>query len=38
MIQQYNSESVGDPGVPQGDRNIPQATAKAGATNMMRRI
>ena len=32
MIQQYNSESVGNSGVPQGDRNISQASAKAGAT------
>jgi hypothetical protein len=38
MIQQYNSESVGNPGVPQGERNISQASAIAGATNLMRRI
>jgi len=39
MIQQYNSESVGNSGVlAKGIENISQASAKAGATNMMRRI
>jgi hypothetical protein len=36
VIQQYNSESVGNFGVPQGDRNKAGALAKAGATNMRR--
>jgi hypothetical protein len=37
MIQQYNSESVGNSGVPaKVIENIPQAPAAAAATNIRR--